>query len=218
MEEYGFNPNNDPTLPPVGGTSVGDDSEIREDSAGYRGWGTTTNSNRKASTTLSSGRGLVGAAHSDEGSSQPGGYSYVQQHSPSEQDTFVNEPLGSYNYDNRPVSDEYQNGIGTALGGGAVTGAAVAGRDDKDMHRGLSNASSGYSGRPHSEAASEDTGGVHANYNDYYEMQPQHGPYGDGTYGGGQPVIRDVQARRNTRIEKPSVFPHSGNSGIAANF
>ena len=54
-------------------------------------------------------------------------------------------------------------------------------------------------------------------YNDPGYYQP--GPYGDNSYGGGQqPVIRDVQARRNTRIENPSVFPQQGNSGIAQNF
>lgn len=52
----------------------------------------------------------------------------------------------------------------------------------------------------------------------YDESMPQHGPYGDGTYGGGHPVIRDVPARRNTRIENPSVFPQQGSSGIAQNF
>jgi hypothetical protein len=33
----------------------------------------------------------------------------------------------------------------------------------------------------------------------------------------GQPVIRDVQARRNTRIENPSHFPQQS-AGISQNF
>lgn len=43
------------------------------------------------------------------------------------------------------------------------------------------------------------------------------GPFVDNSYGA-PPVIRDVQARRNTRIESPSVFPQQGNAGIAQNF
>jgi hypothetical protein len=58
--------------------------------------------------------------------------------------------------------------------------------------------------------------------NEYYDNQGyyQQGPYGNNDpYGAGQqPVIRDVSARRNTRIENPSVFPQQGNSGIAQNF
>lgn len=52
----------------------------------------------------------------------------------------------------------------------------------------------------------------------YDEGMPQHGPYGDGSYGGRQPVVQDVPARRNTRIENPSVIPQQGSSGIAQNF
>jgi len=51
------------------------------------------------------------------------------------------------------------------------------------------------------------------------DNHPQAGAYGDHTYGGGgQPVIRDVQARRNTRIESPSMSYQQGNAGIAQNF
>ncbi|KAG9680097.1 hypothetical protein KCU87_g260, partial [Aureobasidium melanogenum] len=67
VEEYGYNPNNDPTLPVV----AADGSEMAEDSnGGYRGWGNTSMSNRKASTTLSGGQT---AGLSDTGS-QPGGF------------------------------------------------------------------------------------------------------------------------------------------------
>ena len=68
VEEYGYNPNHDPTLPTVGMTA-----EMAEDSSGYRGWGnTTTSSNRKASTTLTSGM-----TYSDS-TSNPGGYQNPQ--------------------------------------------------------------------------------------------------------------------------------------------
>jgi hypothetical protein len=64
VEEYGFNPNNDPTLPPIigGGAAY----EPKEDTSGYRGWGTTS-AGRKASTNLSSGAG-PGLAMSEAGS------------------------------------------------------------------------------------------------------------------------------------------------------
>ncbi|KAI4173518.1 MAG: hypothetical protein LQ343_002856 [Gyalolechia ehrenbergii] len=218
VEEYGFNPNNDPTLPAVGGTSSnGDDpSEMREtDGAGYRGWGTTS-TNRKPSTTLSSGNGGIGIARSGSGS-DPGGYH--AQGSPTagtnqSSDVHSGDPLVA---NGRPPTADSET-IG-ALGSGPV---AHGNRQDREIHRGPSNASSAYSGGHHSETSGDGVGvGGQQYYREgtyYDESMPQHGPYGDGTYGGGQPVIRDVPARRNTRIENPSVFPQQGSSGIAQNF
>lgn len=220
VEEYGFNPNNDPTLPAVSGVSSnGDDpSEMREaDGAGYRGWGTTS-TNRKASTTLSSGNGAIGIARSGSGS-DPGGYH--PQSSPTagtnqSSDVHSGDPLV---VNGRPLTADSET-IG-ALGAGP---SANGNRQDRDIHRGPSNASSAYSGGHRSEM-SADGGGAPGPGQQYYnegmyydESMPQHGPYGDGTYGGGHPVIRDVPARRNTRIENPSVFPQQGSSGIAQNF
>ncbi|KAI4120572.1 MAG: hypothetical protein LQ338_006916, partial [Usnochroma carphineum] len=217
VEEYGFNPNNDPTLPAVGGASSnGDDpSEMREaDGAGYRGWGTTTSATRKQSATLSSGNGGIGIARSGSGS-DPGGYH--AQGSPTagtnqSSDVHSGDPLVG---NGRPLTGDSET-IG-ALGAGP---AANGNRQDREIHRGPSNASSAYSGG-HRSDTSGDGGGAAGQqyYREYYdETMPQHGPYGDGTYGGGQPVIRDVPARRNTRIENPSVFPQQGSSGIAQNF
>ncbi|KAL8641034.1 MAG: hypothetical protein Q9228_002106 [Teloschistes exilis] len=220
VEEYGFNPNNDPTLPAVSGVSSnGDDpSEMREaDGAGYRGWGTTS-TNRKASTALSSGNGAIGIARSGSGS-DPGGYH--AQSSPTagtnqSSDVHSGDPLV---VNGRPLTADSET-IG-ALGAGP---SANGNRQDRDIHRGPSNASSAYSGGHRSEM-SADGGGAPGPGQQYYnegiyydESMPQHGPYGDGTYGGGHPVIRDVPARRNTRIENPSVFPQQGSSGIAQNF
>ncbi|KAL8718758.1 MAG: hypothetical protein Q9225_004138 [Loekoesia sp. 1 TL-2023] len=210
VEEYGFNPNNDPTLPAVGGASSnGDDpSEMREtDGAGYRGWGTTS-TNRKQSATLSSGNGGIGIARSGSGS-DPGGYH--AQSSPTagtnqSSDVHSGDPLVA---NGRPPTADSET-IG-ALGNGPV---ANGNRQDREIHRGPSNASSAYSGG-HRSDTSGDGGGAAGQqyYREYYdEAMPQHGPYGDGTYGGGQPVIRDVPARRNTRIENPSVFPQQGSS------
>lgn len=99
-----------------------------------------------------------------------------------------------------------------------VMGPAASG-NRSDMNRGPSNASSSYSAANRSDGSGE--GGPY--YNNQYDSG---NPYGsEGAYGSppgraemsGQPVIRDVQARRNTRIENPSHFPQQS-SGIAQNF
>ena len=105
-------------------------------------------------------------------------------------------------------------------------GPAAGGHRQDQIHRGPSNASSAYSGAHRSDTSGDGMipGGPPTQqfYNEamfYDEGMPQHGPYGDGSYGGnGQPVIRDVQARRNTRIENPTILPQQGNAGIAQNF
>lgn len=133
VEDYGFNPNNDPTLPAIGGASSNGDetSEMREtDGAGYRGWGTTS-TNRKASTTLSSGNGGIGIARSGSGS-DPGGYhgSSPTANTAQNSDVQSGDPLvGSPQHD-RPMSGDSET-IG-ALG----TGPAANGNRN-DIHRGL---------------------------------------------------------------------------------
>ena len=222
VEEYGFNPNNDPTLPVVGGaSSVGDDpSEMREtDGVGYRGWGTTTTTSaRKPSTTLSSGAGAIGIARSTSGSDN-GRYTNSSPTGGTNKSSDVQsgDPLVGSPSNGRPLSDDSET-IG-------ALGAVPSNGNRQDIHRGPSNASSAYSGAHRSDTSGEGAipGGAPGQqyYNDglyYDEGMPQHGPYGDGSYGGGQPVIRDVQARRNTRIENPSVIPQQGNAGIAQNF
>ncbi|KAF2745646.1 hypothetical protein M011DRAFT_378287, partial [Sporormia fimetaria CBS 119925] len=196
VEEYGFNPNHDPTLP-----AVGIASEMSEDQSGYRGWGnTTTSSNRKASTTLTSGM-----TYSDSNSNPgvPG--------SPTQADNNSHDPLMR---GRRETLDS--DGIG------ALGAVPVAGQNQPGVRRGPSNASSSYSGADHSDNSGDYPIPMN-NPQDYYDQgyYPNNGyhAYGDG-YGAAQqqPVIRDVSARRNTRIESPSVFPHQGNSGIAQNF
>ncbi|MCJ1475334.1 phosphate system positive regulatory protein pho81 [Lambiella insularis] len=209
VEEYGFNPNNDPTLPAVGVANSGGDevSEMREtDGAGYRGWGTAP-SNRKASTTMSSGNGAIGMARSDSGS-QPSPYMPASPTATTavNSDVHSGDPL----VNSRPLSTDSET-IG-ALG---AAPAAMGNRQDRGINRGPSNASSAYSGANRSDN-SGDASLPHAMsspqyYNEgvnYDEGIPQHGPYGDGSYGGAQPVIRDVQARRNTRIENPKFGKH----------
>ena len=222
IEEYGFNPNNDPTLPAMGGMAhTGDEgSEMREaDGAGYRGWGTTS-TNRKASTTLSNGNGPIGVAISDNSSNNGGRHpSSPSAGTGPSLDVQSGDPLMGSPNNGRPTSADSET-IGDL---GAAPDSAVN-RQERDIHRGPSNASSAYSGANRSEGSSEIplSGSISSPqyYNEgmYDESPPQLGPYGDGSYGGGQPVIRDVSARRNTRIEGPSVYASQGNAGIAQNF
>ncbi|KAE8825864.1 hypothetical protein CFE70_007143 [Pyrenophora teres f. teres 0-1] len=206
VEEYGFNPNHDPSLPPVGGLAMA------EDDSGYRGWGNaTTNSNRKMSTTLASGM-----TYSDS-NSNPGGYN--SPNSPTHgaySDAQSNDPL----VDGRRHTMD-SDGIG-ALGAGPGAVAANSANNQAGIHRGISNASSTYSAAGHSDNSGDYPGMNTSNPQDYYTNQEY---YQNPTYGTPdpyaaqqQPIIRDVSARRNTRIENPSVFPQQGNSGIAQNF
>jgi len=203
VEEYGYNPNNDPTLPTVGAGVPDGAFEMREEgSSGYRGWGTTavgSSTGRKASTTLSGGG--IGMAYSEGTSpSQTGNQS----------DNRSDIPL----VDGRPMSVEEE-----ALG---AMGPATA--DNRgDINRGPSNASSSYSAANRSDGSGEIGGPNDAFYNN--TQYDTGNPYGETQYGGpqgraeapAQPVIRDVQARRNTRIENPSHFPQQS-AGISQNF
>lgn len=205
VEEYGYNPNNDPTLPAVGSASGDGPFEMREDgSTGYRGWGTTAvaSSGRKASTTLSGpSAGGIGMAYSEGTSPTHGPVS----------DTRSDNPL----MDGRPLSTEAE-----ALG---AMGPAVSGNRSGDINRGPSNASSSYSAANRSDGSGEAGLGGGQYYNNQYDTGNPYG--GEAAYGNppgraemsGQPVIRDVQARRNTRIENPSHFPQQS-AGIAQNF
>ena len=203
VEEYAFNPNNDPSM-----------GMAQDDSLGYRGWGTTS-IGRNPSTNPSGG----GLTQSDSGSA-PG---YGHTTSPSDDTTHLSEGH------DRPLSTMEMESVG-GLGGssGGVTApiaAAITTNRNSGINRGPSNASSAYSAANHSETSDESrrspTGqGHHSTQfyedNPYYSDVQRYSPFGDGA--ASQPVIRDVQARRNTRIESPSVFPRQGNAGIAQNF
>jgi hypothetical protein len=223
MAEYGFNPNNDPTLVPVGAAAYAEDASDEGQDSGYRGWGATS-SNRKASTTLgSNSRPPNGPGMSDSGS-QPGGY-YQSSPNTGASEAYSTDPL----VNGHPEGSDNVGALGGAAAGGAVAGAGLArhrsgNNNTSGVHRGPSNASSAYSNGPPQSEASSDRPEMPTNYyqeevpyNIYNEAQPTHGPYGDGSYsGGGQPVIRDVQARRNTRIERAPTMPQAG--GISQNF
>ena len=196
MEEYSYNPNSDPTIPVAGAVSSNGDDQNGE-GGGYRGWGTTSSAGpRKPSTTLggSSNPGAIGIARSDSG-----GRGY-DDHSPH---AITPEKNGS-------VTGS-PDGIGL-LG----TGPLASNNKNQGVNRGISNASSAYSGGQKSNGSDNAAGGFAGSPQQYYDelMQPDEG----GHEGYGQPVIRDVSARRNTRIENPAIYPQHGNAGIAQNF
>ena len=204
VEEYGYNPNNDPSLPKAGSAGQDGPFEMREDgSSGYRGWGTTAvaSSGRKASTTLSGGHSTGGV-----------GMAYSEGTSPS------HGPVSDTRSDNLLV-DGHPSGEQESLG---AMGPAASANRSGDINRGPSNASSSYSAANRSDGSGEAGGNGGAYYNSQYDTA---NPYGETAYGipprraemGGQPVIRDVQARRNTRIENPSHFPQQS-AGISQNF
>lgn len=196
VEDYGYNPNADPTIPAVAGA----DFDGREDgSSGYRGWGTTTlggSTGRKTSTTMSGG-----AAYSDPASPTRGPVS----------DTRSGEPLMA----EAPPSPE-----GEILG---AMGPAAA-NNRADVHRGPSNASSSYSAAARSDGSGDGPIGVaYGGGNQYYDQYGGGNPYAENGAGGrpaevaGQPIIRDVTARRNTRIEHPAAY-NQQTAGISQNF
>jgi len=211
MAEYGFNPN-DSTLVGAGGAYTDNVSEAPEDNSGYRGWGATS-SNRKVSTTLgSNGKPASNGLAMSESSSQPGG-NHGSPNAPS--DAYSTDPL----MNGHPESGDGVGALGAAAGLHRNRSGAAG------VRRGPSNASSTYS-EGHASELSSDNQSVpgpyyqeEVPYNIYNDAAPSHGPYGDGSYGGvnNPPVIRDVQARRNTRIERAPNFPQT-QGGISQNF
>lgn len=209
IDEYNYNPNNDPTLPAVASESGQGMSE--DHSSGYRGWGAATGSNRKMSTTLSGG-------HTQGQLSDSGSNAYRSANSPNggNSDAPSGDPLMQQRRETMN-SDE----IGS-LGHAPVAGAGAL---QPGMKRGPSNASSTYSAGAHSDASDGPPMPAGTSFDAYQPNNgygySQHGPYGDGTYGGakepGMPVVRDVSARRNTRIQQPGNY-QQGNSGISQNF
>jgi hypothetical protein len=211
VEDYGYNPNADPTIPVVGAAGAANNSyEMKEDAStgGYRGWGSTTlagSTGRKASTTMSGG---AGQAYSDATSPTRGAIS----------DSRSGEGI---------VNDGSQSPEGEILGAMGPSAAS----NQSNVRRGPSNASSSYSAAGHSDGSGDGPigvayGGAPGQYDQYgsnnpYAAEGAQGPYGSPgarpTELPGQPVIRDNPARRNTRIESPSHYPQQS-AGISQNF
>lgn len=183
-------------------------------SSGYRGWGNTNMSARKASTTLSGGH--TAGQLSDAGSNPGGAYT-------------PGSPGNGSDGNSGDAMLQTQRATMSSDDLGALGAAPVAGshRNNNDIRRGPSNASSSYSAGNRSDDHSDSGLGSVGNayspelYNSGSYGYNQHGPYGDASYPGaldsGMPVVRDVSARRNTRIEAGGSY-QQGNSGIAQNF
>lgn len=204
VEDYNYNPNQDPTLPVV---AAGDGhTEMTEDrSGGYRGWGATNTVNRNPSTTLSNGH--TQGKLSDSGSTP----------------NYSTSPIGAAGDDN---SGDYLVHDRDTYGSddlGALGAAPVAGARRNDMQRGKSNASSSYSAgnrSEHSDHYGQPMPGHDAySPSSHASQYGQHTPYPDNNQGtaAGMPIVRDVSARRNMRIEQGGAH-QAGNSGIAQNF
>ena len=201
VEDYGYNPNSgQPTLPALASDGQ---SEMAEDSTGgYRGWGAGKSSRGNPSTVVS------GGTHTQRQPSDSG----------SNNGNLSSSPTAFGGSDGRS-SDLAKNRDTMNSDDLASLGVAPAAADNRgDMRRGPSNASSTYSAGHVSEGSDQGLGHSMTNDGQGY-LYGLHGPYGDGSYGGGDgmPVVRDVSARRNTRIEQGGTY-QQGNSGIAQNF
>ncbi|XXG97145.1 hypothetical protein Hte_003440 [Hypoxylon texense] len=202
VEDYSYNPNSDPIVPDVGSVGAGGAYEMKEDSSGYRGWGSTTlagSTGRKASTTMSGG--AAGVAYSDATSPTRGNFSDTRSG-----DGLVNDAPNS------PPEGEILGAMGPSATDNRGNGTG-------NVHRGPSNASSSYSAAGRSDGSAENPGSYGGPA--YLDQYGGNNPYADGAYGqqqaGGQPIIRDNPARRNTRIENTSHYPQQS-AGISQNF
>ncbi|RAL61363.1 hypothetical protein DID88_009498 [Monilinia fructigena] len=203
VEEYGYNPNNDPTIPAVGSGEAMDPTKCgKKEGSGYRGWGTTA--------VASSGRKSFDNIIWRSIRRVELAWLIRKETSPTHavSDTRSDNPLVDHH------EDEAMGAMGPSAGG------------NRDINRGPSNASSSYSAANRSDGSGEGPGGYNGG-GQYYDQYGGGNPYNDATpYGSppnraevsGQPVIRDVSARRNTRIENPSHYPGQQSAGISQNF
>ncbi|KAL2753736.1 hypothetical protein ACRALDRAFT_1065047 [Sodiomyces alcalophilus JCM 7366] len=196
VEDYSYNPNADPTIPPLGTENA---YEMRDDGgSGYRGWGSTTlagSTGHKASTTMSGGNNTA-ATYSDAQSPTHG-------HDGRSGEALLHD--GSYAHD------------GEILG---AMGPSASLNRGAGVQRGPSNASSSYSAAGLSDGSTADgIGMAYGGGNGPYDQYSQGNPYADGAAAElpAQPVIRDNPARRNTRIENPAPYPQQS-AGISQNF
>ncbi|KAI5784557.1 hypothetical protein EDC01DRAFT_604768, partial [Geopyxis carbonaria] len=232
VEDYGYNSNSSPSAAVgAGGTcssTTGEETpyDTIESSEGYRGWGSTN------------GRRKVSNVGSSIAISQPGGNAYSDNHHHAANSAEVHNPIAPTGYGpNYTGGETYHENTGIRFAGrhsetvdsNITTGMIVpANSHDGGIQRGISNASSNYSEITHSDNSDGVPSSGHnvryyasgalednQNYSEQaYPIYPEEGGYMS------PPVIRDVQARRNTRIETPTNahFPQQGNSGIAQNF
>lgn len=136
IADYGYNPNNDPTIPAV---AAGGSEMAEENTSGYRGWGASgaAASNRKQSTTLSGGH--------TQGQLSDSGNSYGHS---------ANSPGagGSDGHSGDPLVNQRETMGSDDL---AALGAAPAASSNPGVRRGPSNASSAYSNAARSDHSDE---------------------------------------------------------------
>jgi len=231
VEEYGYNPNSDMAggSGSGGAGSTNGDEMVENDGEGYRGWG-STNGGRKSSQ-LASSTGTAqplspGGMVFTDGVYPDGGYAHGGSGVSPSGSTFPAGTITSTDGDNSnsPLIQRPESGASVI---GAMTGPQASGNTG-GVHRGPSNASSNYSTMSHSDGSD---GGIPPTQHDaqFYSGDGTYDNYSgnayqqyeeNGNYPMAPPVIRDVQARRNTRIETPTNlhYPQQGNSGIAQNF
>jgi len=215
--------------PPLGSDRDGPYEMSTTDSAGYRGWGSTAR-NPKSTMAGSSGYPMspVGKMVSD------GGYNNPVSAGPPGYPGNVSELYGGVIAPASPVFPDSAGllAVDRAAPSPAFTESSTIGamptfdsHNSEGLNRGGSNASSNYSAMTHSDQSDFDQRQSRQYYGsdvqDYDTAYYSNGPnmYYDDT-SNPPPVIRDVQARRNTRIETPTSahFPQQGSSGIAQNF
>ncbi|KAI0999775.1 hypothetical protein K3495_g8423 [Podosphaera aphanis] len=193
VEEYGYNPNHDPTFPVLENSGGKETFEKRDDDTGYRGWGNTANTSvRKPSTTLSASHSIPGGV----------GLAFSDSESP------THGTMSDTRSDNALIVDRSKFGNNSESPNG-MTPATSPTNINGTINRGISNAST-----------SSSSGDVTSGYLNKQNIIAN--PFGPETTNGraemaAHPIIRDVQARRNTRIESPSHYPQQS-SGISQNF
>lgn len=221
MEAYGYNPNDDPSLRPIG--TLKDEGMI-QNGGGYRGWGAAGaigSTGRKSSTNASSLPGDFAGGAAWNGPASPTQNPYATE--------LPTEQPASFHHRNGTMDSDV---LGAGMGAGAAVGAGglVAG----GLARHPSNASSTYSAGER-ERMSQEVAGAYtdahyqdahyqdAHYQDthyqddnaYYAAGPYDHSYG-GHQAGGQPIMRDSPARRLTQINEGGGHPQQG--GISQNF
>ena len=197
------------------------------DNAGYRGWGSTAGGRK---TTVAGSNTAGYPISSTENTVSDGGY---------------NNPAGAgvpgysgtvselYSGINTPSSPVYPDSIGLLAAGRVAPSPAFTEStmgvlptfdSGGGLNRGISNASSNYSAVTHSDQSDYDRGQSHYYGSDTQEYDAAYFSNGSHMYyddpSNPPPVIRDVEARRNTRIETPTSAhsPQHGSSGLAQNF
>ena len=233
----------------VGGHSGDVGYEMTEtDGAGYRGWGSTAVGQKAlvVNTAGTTGTGGKGASDGGYSNNPPYGNAAELYATPNAAEIYTTPTSNAaelYSSPNMPTAStfpvEAPDSSPTTLVTApllerptyspARTETSIVGpmptfdsNADAGLNRGASNASSNYSAitaqSDQSDYDPRHTQQYYAGDGQGYDFEGQGLYYDDPS--NPPPVIRDVQARRNTRIETPTSahFPQHGSSGIAQNF